>query len=46
MIYDMCKKSKPENCSQKDDFFKESISISWDTYNTFLIHLTMGNSII
>jgi hypothetical protein len=40
------KKSKLEKCSKNDDFLKESISISWDTYNTFLIHLTLRNSIL
>jgi hypothetical protein len=33
------KKSKLDKCSKTNDFSKEFISIGWNNYNAFLIHL-------
>ncbi len=35
----LCKKPKLDKCSKIDDFSKEFISIWWDNYNSFIIHL-------
>jgi hypothetical protein len=35
----LCKKPKLDKCFKIDDFSKEFISILWDNYNAFLIHL-------
>ncbi len=35
----LCKKPNFDKCSKNDEFSKEFISIWWDNYNAFLIHL-------